>query len=568
MDTRHALAAVSVLLVVAGCGSGGRVVKSDPLGDIDARITEHRDGDDLLSAGLGLAGLRQPLAPAPADPAAPTAAELRRRAIHANWRGIADLGGATGIGVLADAFPAVPGREWSGFATLASRRHPHRVLVQVPDGFDAKRRCLVVTASSGSRGIYGAIALAGGWGLPKGCAVAYTDKGAGSGFFDVDSGEGVLLDGRRGRDGMLDFRVDATAGAAHRVAIKHAHSGDNPEADWGRHVLQAARFGLRALDEAFPAQAPFTAANTRIIAAGLSNGGGAVLRASELDDEGLLDAVVAVAPNVAAPSQGRPLFDYATEAALFAPCALAAIDDPVPMLPPPVRAAAAALRCASLRAAGLIEGDDVGAQSKHALEHLLAQGWSRKTLPLYEQSVAFDLWRAVAATYAQSYARAGIDAPVCGYGFALAGADGKPRASTAAERALWWSDASGIAPTASIVIVDTLAEGADAAFPALLCLRRRWLDGDAALHAGVEATRADARPRTAHVHIVHGIDDALIPIDFSSRAYVADARANGRAVMLTEVAGAQHFDAFLAIPGMQRYRPLLPAAYRALDDVK
>ena len=52
------------------------------------------------------------------------------------------------------------------------------------------------------------------------------------------------------------------------IAVKHAHSGDNPEADWGRHVLQAARFGLQALNEAFPQQAPFTAANTRIIAFG------------------------------------------------------------------------------------------------------------------------------------------------------------------------------------------------------------------------------------------------------------------------------------------------------------
>ena len=33
--------------------------------------------------------------------------------------------------------------------------------------------------SSGSRGVYGAIST-GEWGLKKGCAVAYTDKGAGT----------------------------------------------------------------------------------------------------------------------------------------------------------------------------------------------------------------------------------------------------------------------------------------------------------------------------------------------------------------------------------------------------
>ena len=52
---------------------------SFPLGVI--RETAHRGEDDLLSAGLGLAGLRA--LPAPfADAARPTPAELRRRAIQ------------------------------------------------------------------------------------------------------------------------------------------------------------------------------------------------------------------------------------------------------------------------------------------------------------------------------------------------------------------------------------------------------------------------------------------------------------------------------------------------------
>src|SRR5690606_39730749 len=54
------------------------------------RTTTHRDHDDLLTAGLGLDGLR--IAPPPrfADPARPTAVELRRRALWSSWRGIAD----------------------------------------------------------------------------------------------------------------------------------------------------------------------------------------------------------------------------------------------------------------------------------------------------------------------------------------------------------------------------------------------------------------------------------------------------------------------------------------------
>ena len=55
------------------------------------RTTEHRNGDDLLTAGLGLDGLRGMVAPGFANAASPTPAELRRRAIWNNWRGIADL---------------------------------------------------------------------------------------------------------------------------------------------------------------------------------------------------------------------------------------------------------------------------------------------------------------------------------------------------------------------------------------------------------------------------------------------------------------------------------------------
>ena len=140
------------------------------------RETVHRGDDDLLTAGLGLAGLRAMAAPAFADVGSPTAAELRRRAIWNNWRGIADLSANGGYGEIYGSVANVPGREFSAFATLAGATQPHRVLAQVPDAFDQGRRCVVVTASSGSRGVYGAIAVAGAWGLPRGCAVAYTEK--------------------------------------------------------------------------------------------------------------------------------------------------------------------------------------------------------------------------------------------------------------------------------------------------------------------------------------------------------------------------------------------------------
>src|SRR3546814_11117735 len=112
----------------------------------------------------------------------------------------------------------------------------------------------------------------------------------------------------------LAFATEAPV-AAGGVAVKHAQSKDNPEADWGRHVKQAAQFALHALDEAVPDAAPFTFDNTRVIAVGISNGGGAVLRAAELDGD-WLDAVVAGGPNVYV-EVGRPPYDFPTAAALL-----------------------------------------------------------------------------------------------------------------------------------------------------------------------------------------------------------------------------------------------------------
>ena len=239
----------------------------------------------------------------------------------------------------------------SALATVPGATQPHRVLVQVPDAFSQARRCLVVTASSGSRGIYGAIAVAGAWGLPKGCAVAYTDKGAGTDYFDLDAGLGVGIDGTAdaGAAGIRARRRPPVSG----VAFKHAHSRDNPEADWGRHVKQAARFGLQALDNAFPQAAPFTFANTRVIAVGISNGGGAVLRAAELEASGTMKTgSTRWSPaNPTSPSTARVRSTTtSTEAALLMPCALLDFDD-LPQSPLSATARKQALaRCASLAA--------------------------------------------------------------------------------------------------------------------------------------------------------------------------------------------------------------------------
>lgn len=536
------------------------------------RTSEHRGSDDLLTAGLGLAGLQAMMPPQFADPERPTAPELRRRAIWSNWRGIADLTPSGGYGDWYGSVAAVPGREFHALATVPGARQPHRVMAQVPDAFVRDKPCLVVAAASGSRGVYGAIAVASAWGLPKGCAVVHTDKGAGTDWFDLDANAGVRDDGTPGaRDAARAFVPDSgTTG----VAFKHAHSRDNPEADWGRHVRQAAEFGLQALDEAFPAGAAHTFANTRVIAVAISNGGGAVLRAAELGSNDAsvewLDAVVAGEPNVSVES-ARSLYDVATEAALLMPCAMLHLQN----LPqPPVAAQSApvwTLRCASLAAAGLVEGSDAAAQARYAYDQLRANGWTDEALRAAALSVGFDLWRAVAVTYASAYGRFGAGEHPCGFAFASQNADFTARAATATERGAWWSDASGIAPNAGVGIIDSKMAGADPLLPGLLCLRALW-NGSGAdaerVRAGVRESRASPPRAGVPIIVVHGVDDGLVPMAFTSAPYVAEAKAAGRNVTFWQVRNAQHFDAFLAFPDYgARYVPMLPYVYAALDRV-
>ncbi|WP_176763934.1 3-hydroxybutyrate oligomer hydrolase family protein [Aquimonas voraii] len=561
------LTVVLACLALAACAAVPATNEALPMRLSDVRETVHRAPDDLLSAGLGLSGLQQATPPALADANAPTAAELRRRALWANWRGIADLTPGGGFAEVYGALPAVPGREFHALAWLPEARHPHRVMLQLPDAFDAGARCLVVTASSGSRGIYGAISLAGGWGLPRGCAVAYTDKGAGSGFFDLASGQGAGLSGLA--EGEPEFALAASGEPL--FAVKHAHSGDHPEADWGQHLRQAAEFGLHQLSRALPAQAPFTFENTRVIAVGVSNGGAAVLRAAA-DADDWLDAAVAIAPNVHVANHGRPAFDYGTEAGLLMPCALLdARFDATPFARTPQGAPAQWRQACELAyAAGLLAARSIDSQVAEARQRLHEGGWTDQAIAAGALSVSFELWRAVGATYASAYLRRGPTDMPCGFRVAAVDAQGQPRATTVAERALIWSDGSGIPPTAGAQLLSPTEADVPPALAGLRCLADLW-DGDSAdarsLRAAVAQTQAGPPRAGLPLTVLHGLDDGLIPEAFSSAAYVAQAEQAGRALRYWQLSHVQHFDGFLGAPLLAaRYLPLMPYAYRALDQ--
>ncbi|WP_214608765.1 D-(-)-3-hydroxybutyrate oligomer hydrolase, partial [Noviherbaspirillum denitrificans] len=256
--------------VLAACGGGGgggsslslgvaNVAPAFLKGNISSK-TYDGNSDDLLTAGLGASGLAS--ATAPTVGATPTAAELRRLAIHQNYRALVDTTANGGFGTLygptvaiagttASSTGKIAGKEFIAYADDGSGAQNVTLMVQVPDSFNPSKPCIVTATSSGSRGIYGAIGTAGEWGLKRGCAVAYTDKGSGNGFHDLQTNKVTLIDGTTadaataGTAALFKANITEAARTAYnalfpnRVAYKHAHSQQNPDKDWGKNTLQA-----------------------------------------------------------------------------------------------------------------------------------------------------------------------------------------------------------------------------------------------------------------------------------------------------------------------------------------
>ncbi|MGE0031473.1 MAG: 3-hydroxybutyrate oligomer hydrolase family protein [Steroidobacteraceae bacterium] len=598
------------------CGTAGPVLAQErlPAEIIGEPIRRVFDGitDDLLSAGLGAEGLRGP-APGFADEQSPTALELRRRAIWANYRALADQTEAGGFGRLSG---PRPGELIAGIEYLAAIRTPDgagstTVMLQIPAAFDASRPCLVVAASSGSRGIYGALPTAGEWGLRHGCAVAHSDKGTGTGFWDLDSGTGYRIDllaTRDAGDPLLTFRPAASArleewrsAHPHRVAVKHVHSGRNVERDWGLFVLQAAKAGLALLNREYPAgdRPRFRRKDVTVIASGISNGGGAVLRAVEADAEGLLDGAVVSEPNAqpgvvdglriamggrpAVTSPGMLLFDFALLHELLAPAAILAPESPPPFTAiPGIQRPLWEARAAALAAAGMLQGEALAAWAQDARRRLEDAGAIREALDGGVPNVVFGLWPAITQGYTSAFARLGVEDSPCDLSYAAVDAKFEARALTPAELARLAADSAGIPPVAGIQLVDESGRFASlGSLDHALCIRalRRGEGAEgqpltaeraelsARLAAGLEETRMNGGLRGRPVIVVHGRLDALVPVNHTSRAYLGRHRMQGEDTLrYYEVQHGHHFDAFNALPGWgERYVPLQAQLQVAMD---
>ena len=613
------------LLALAACGSNHAPEELNQLPGYLGTITRaDYDGktNDLLTAGLGKTGLAG-AAPAYANVEQPTPLELRRNAIYANYRAVLDIAANSGYGTLygpnVDASGnvstgegLVAGSEYIAYADDGTGKKNVTLMVQVPASFDPDHACIVTGTSSGSRGIYGAIGSSGEWGLKKGCAVAYADKGSGTGLYVFEDDSVNLQNGVRagrvaaGKNALVapDLRdaerlVWAVA-SPNRIAFKHAHSQQNPEKDWGKVTLQAVEMAYYVLNERYGVLARdgssrivrLTPKNTITIASSISNGAGSALLVAEQDSKGLISGVAASEPQIqpAASSAysvrqggavvanpGRALFDYATYAALYQPC-IATV-------------AGNAGRCTALVAKGLLNGADLAAQQADAKQRLRAYGWLVESDPLQAAHAGTNIL--VAVTYAYAYGKFSVTDKVCGFTFAQTDGSGNPIPFTAAQKAASFATQNGILGnvvyensvggarvyTAGVSPSSSLA---DQSLDGFLCLRSLATGRDAVSGANLQGTLASQSVRVragmAEVAasgklngkpaiIVHGRSDTLIPVNHASRAYLglnaAVEGANSR-LRYIEVTNANHFDSFSsALPTM--IVPLHVYLNRALD---
>ncbi len=626
----HAVPAV-LALVLAGCGGGGDPLTPNTRPDFVksgiASATYDGVTDDLLTAGLGKTGLAGG-APAVAVAASPTIAELRKLAIYNNYRSLVDITAGGGYGSLygpnVDALGnatasegRIAGEEHIAYADDGTGRLNVTLMVQVPSTFNPERPCIVAAASSGSRGVYGAIGTAGEWGLKRGCAVAYTDKGTGNGGHDLAAGMVHTMQGTRtaaaaaGMGSIFTASLPAADLAAfnaafpNRWAYKHAHSQQNPEKDWGLHTLQAIEFAFYVINQKHGTEIAgeryvrVKPQDAIVIASSVSNGAGAALAAAELDSGGLIDGVAVAEPQVQfnAPvaailrggvpvaSHSRTLYDYFTVANLYQPCAAYAASNAASPALAFVNSAVAANRCAALAAQGLVTGAATADQAADALARLHAAGWEPESDLLHASHFAFATL-SVTLTYANTYARASVTDNLCGYSFGGTPAAGVPSAISATAAAQLFGTGNGVPPTGGINILNNNSVGgtavdaasitpstgkADYNVDGAMCLRGLLAGTGAAgtaLRAGIDQVKRTGNLRGKPAIIVHGRSDTLVPVNHSSRPYYALNRTADAASKLAyyEVTNAQHFDAFVGNALLAGYDTRLVPLHRYFNQ--
>lgn len=617
----------AVLIMAIGLGAAHAGEKPGfVFGDI-SRVTYDGVSDDLLTAGLGKSGLAT-AAPAPTFDNAenPTIAELRRLAIYSNYRALLDTTDGGGYGVLygpnvsADGSVStdqglIPGVEYIAYAGNSSGKVNVTMMVQVPYSFDPANACIVAAPSSGSRGVYGAIGTAGEWGLKNGCAVAYTDKGTGTGAHSLQSDTINLISGQR--EGATIARKTSNFTAKlnakmqdrfndetpNRFAFKHAYSERNPEKNWGGDVLRSIEFAFYALGQEYPDES-ITPDSTIVIASSVSNGGGASIRAAEQDSAGLIDGVAVSEPNVnpipGAPfsivqgdgspltEHSRNLYEYTTLLNVYQGCASVAFPSFALF-----NFAPSPNRCAALHAKGLLTATTLPEQALGAQTIINDFGILPEQNVVQPSHWFLSVPQAIAVSYANAYGRISVSENLCGYSFGATAADTLPMPLSAAAEAALFSTSNGIPPTGGVNLINDAAPAGpaedrastpDQNLDGALCLLGLATGEDPVTQApligkasgfaeriadGIDDIIANGDLHQTPTLIVTGRSDAILPPNHTSRAYVGLNQivegASSR-VRYIEVLNAQHLDVLNAFAGFnERFIPLHHYYVQALD---
>ncbi len=269
----------------------------------------------------------------------------------------------------------------------------------------------------------------------------------------------------------------------------------------------------------------FTGTNTLVIAGSVSNGGGAVLRAAELDTSGLIDGVVAAEPSaqprttagygvqqggVAAGKHGLSLIDVFTYENIYQPCAAQA--------PAVVMAessifnymtltamnARAGNRCAALAAKGLVSGTTLAEQATDALQKLRNYGFMPEHDLMHNAHYGLGNGPIIAMMYTNAFGRFSITDNLCGMSAAPVNATGDVVAVSAAVKAGSFASGNGTVNGSPAAVVYNNSVGgakswqfavspssgmADFALDAALCQRALVTGADAASGAALTASR-------------------------------------------------------------------------------
>ncbi|MFT6914309.1 MAG: hydroxybutyrate-dimer hydrolase, partial [Motiliproteus sp.] len=407
------------------------------------------------------------------------------------------------------------------------------------------------------------------------------------------------------------------AATPNRFAFKHAHSQNNPEQHWGDSVLASIEFAFEVLNRQFRDTGSkgrhrdtIRPANTLVIASSVSNGGGASLLAAEADRRGLIDGVAVSEPNVnprfsaefgirqgagaLLSAHSRSLFDYTTLLNVYQGCASLAAAPAAPL-----NFASSMARCEALAVKGLLSAETLEGQAEQAQAIINDYGIMPDQNRLQPSHWFLNVPQSIAVTYANAYARASVTADLCGYSFAATDANGQVMMIDPAIEAVMFATSNGIPPTGGVGLVSNNAANgpvadrqavsvgsglADQNLEGALCLRAlatgRDPVSDARLQGqmahwskriaqGIRKIRAEGDLDGRPVVIVTGRNDAILPPNHTSRAYVGlnqsiEGAASG--VRYYEVTHAHHLDVLNGIAGFKEaYIPLHHYYLRALD---